>query len=264
MAVRLLVLSDLHCEFAPFEPNRAAVAAADVVVLAGDINKGVRGIEWARATFSGKPIVYAAGNHEFYGQHWTRLLGKLHEVAKQQEVHFLENDAVEICGVRFLGCSLWTDFELFGIDKKGEAMVRAAAGMNDYHVIQIAGMPAYYRTHSKRLVPELTAQRHLESVRWLETHLQNQDPATTVVVTHHAPHPSSIHPQFAEDPLNAAFASNLAHLMGKAGLWIHGHMHDSASYVVEGTRVICNPRGYPLSTGGSENRAFDDGLIVEI
>jgi Icc-related predicted phosphoesterase len=262
--VRLLVLSDLHVEFAPFEPNRAAVATADVVVLAGDINKGVRGIEWARGAFGDKPIIYVAGNHEFYGQHWTRLLDKLPEAAEKNDVHFLENEAVEICGVRFLGCSLWTDFELFGADAKGGAMVRAAAGMNDYHLIQISGMPAYYRTHSKRLVPELTVHRHLESVQWLEAHLQNQEPPRTVVVTHHAPHPSSIHARFADDILNPAFASNLARMMGKAGLWIHGHMHDSASYAVEDTRVICNPRGYPLSTGGFENGAFDDGLIVEV
>ena len=29
----------------------------------------------------------------------------------------------------------------------------------------------------------------------------------------------------------------------RAQLWIHGHTHDSFDYVVNGTRVVCNPRG---------------------
>jgi Icc-related predicted phosphoesterase len=262
--VKLLVLSDLHLEFAPFEPETAAVAAADIVVLAGDIHKGVRGIEWARTAFADKPIIYVAGNHEFYGQHWTRLLDKLHEAAEKHGVHFLENEAVEKAGVRFLGCSLWTDFDLFGAEAKRSAMVRAQSNMNDYRQIKIYGIPESHLVHSQRLVPELTVQRHRESVQWLEKNLEENDGSKTVVVTHHAPHPSSIHLKFADDSLNPAFASNLARLMGKAALWIHGHMHDSANYVVAGTRVICNPRGYPLGTRGFENDAFESGLVVEL
>jgi len=262
--VKLLVLSDLHVEFAPFEPDAAAVAAADVVVMAGDIHKGVRGVEWARAAFADKPIIYVAGNHEFYGQHWTKLLDKLHESARKQEVHFLENEAVGIAGVRFLGCSLWTDFELFGFALKREAMVQAAEGINDYRQIHIYGTPEYYRLHSKRLVPLMTVQRHRASVQWLESQLQDGLAKQTVVITHHAPHPASIHPRFADDLLNPAFGSDMTRLMGRAGLWIHGHMHDSADYCVNGTRVVCNPRGYPLSTRGFENRAFQSGLVVEV
>lgn len=64
--MKLLVLSDLHVEFAPFVPDPAAVEAADVVVLAGDVSNGVKGIAWARQAFADKPVVYVVGNHEFY------------------------------------------------------------------------------------------------------------------------------------------------------------------------------------------------------
>jgi predicted phosphodiesterase len=40
--MKLLVLSDLHVEFAPFMPDAEATHAADIVVLAGDIHKGVK------------------------------------------------------------------------------------------------------------------------------------------------------------------------------------------------------------------------------
>jgi Icc-related predicted phosphoesterase len=260
--VKLLVLSDLHVEFAAFEPDPVAVAAADVVVLAGDIHRGTQGLAWARSAFPDKPIVYVAGNHEFYGHDWTETLEELRHAAKLHGIHFLENDAVEIEGVRFLGCSLWTDFELFGIERKSEVMRAASDVMNDFKVIKVKKTPDTYWIRGRRLVPGLTVSRHRRSVEWLEQALAGATLSTTVVVTHHAPHARSVAPRFAEDPLTPAFASDLSRLMGGAGLWVHGHMHDSADYLVGSTRVVCNPRGYPLRTGSFENGAFKPGLIV--
>ena len=60
--LRIRVLSDLHLEAAPFDPP---AAAADVVVLAGDIHNGAAGVEWAQRTFEA-PVLYVAGNHEPY------------------------------------------------------------------------------------------------------------------------------------------------------------------------------------------------------
>lgn len=54
VSMKLLVLSDLHVEFAPFAPDSQAMTAADVVVLAGDIHKGAQGMAWARQTFCGQ------------------------------------------------------------------------------------------------------------------------------------------------------------------------------------------------------------------
>lgn len=67
--MKIHVLSDLHIEFAPFVPDPAAVEAADVIVLAGDISTGTQAIPWARKTFAAKPVIYIAGNHEFYRHH---------------------------------------------------------------------------------------------------------------------------------------------------------------------------------------------------
>jgi Icc-related predicted phosphoesterase len=82
-----------------------------------------------------------------------------------------------------------------------------------------------------------------------------------VVVTHHAPHPLSVHPRYAGSALNASFASDLSEMMElwQPELWVHGHVHDTFDYVVRNTRVVCNPRGY-----GTENPAFDPALVVEI
>jgi Icc-related predicted phosphoesterase len=89
-----------------------------------------------------------------------------------------------------------------------------------------------------------------------------------VVVTHHLPHPGSIHPRFADDALTPAFCSDLSELVESSGavLWVHGHTHESCDYVAGETRVVCNPKGYgPIRHGGRyENMNFDPGLVVEI
>lgn len=46
-------------------------------------------------------------------------------------------------------------------------------------------------------------------------------------------------------------------------LWIHGHTHDSFDYRLNGTRVLCNPRGYARD-GVNENALFDPQLVVEV
>jgi hypothetical protein len=49
----------------------------------------------------------------------------------------------------------------------------------------------------------------------------------------------------------------------RAQLWIHGHTHDSFDYVCNGTRVVCNPRGYAID-GIPENPRFDPALTIDI
>lgn len=121
--MKILILSDLHIEFAPFRPEPAAVETADVIVLAGDISTGTEAIPWARKTFVGKRIIYVAGNHEFYQHHWSKLLAELRDLAAGYGIHYLENDSVTINRVRFMGCTFWTDFDYFGRGKRHQNMI---------------------------------------------------------------------------------------------------------------------------------------------
>ena len=61
--MKLRVYSDIHLEFAPFSPPSLE---ADAIELAGDIGKGLSGLEWAQKQFPSSEIVHVAGNHEFY------------------------------------------------------------------------------------------------------------------------------------------------------------------------------------------------------
>lgn len=253
-------------------PDPVVLQAVDAVILAGDIYKGVQGIEWARRSFGNCPVLYVAGNHEFYGHHWVQLLDELRATARQWDVHFLEDDSVCLGGVRFLGCSLWTDFEYFGAHTREVAMQDAAARMNDYHLIHADPLPGDDRAGQKhRLSPWQALQRHRRSLDWLKGELATEFDGRTVVVTHRYPSPRSTAVEFKDHPLNAAFGSNLPEaLIGQADLWVHGHTHSSHDYWIEAetgrARVLCNPRGYPLRGGSGrfENEAFDPRLTVDV
>ena len=266
--MKILILSDLHLSHHSFSAvidGQRIDEQADVVVLAGDIDDGLGGFRWAREAFPDKPIVMVAGNHEFYGKNWTKHIDDMRESANAHDIEFLEADGIDLAGVRFLGCSLWTDFELFGAEIKTEAMRCARASMNDFHYIKISRYAEFYWVKSKTLIPALAERRFRGSVEWLEKKLEKgDDPKKTVIVTHHAPHKNSVPAHFAKDLLSAAYASDLTHLMGKAGLWIHGHVHQSVDYDINGTRIVSNPRGYTHKNGGFENNRFDPFFMVTI
>jgi Icc-related predicted phosphoesterase len=247
--MKILVLSDLHNEFEVFD---ALPIAADVVVLAGDIDVGTAGIAWAERTFLA-PVVYVAGNHEFFRGRIDDVLARLSaSAAATRNVRFLENTSCVIEGVRFIGATLWTDFELFGKDKMQSAIEVSLDLMVDYRLIAVETPQG-----QRRLVPADTISRHHASRHALERMLSEPFDGPTVVVTHHLPHWGSVQQRWREVLSSAAFASDLDQLIEQyqPALWIHGHTHDSADYRVGATRVVCNPRGY-VRHGIRENGDF--------
>jgi hypothetical protein len=197
-------------------------------------------------------VIYVPGNHEFY-HHDITLIDALKQRAPDH-IHVLNDDQVIIDGVRFLGSVLWTDFALFGETDKFFAMQRARQQMTDFSIIHING---------RRFTPEDAIRLHMSSRNWLAVMLAEPFDGNTVVITHHAPSSRSVHPRYARDLLTPAFASNLEHLMGsdRAGLWIHGHMHESYDYEIHGTRLVCNPRGYAPN---ALNPGFRPDWVVEV
>jgi len=248
--MRIHILSDLHVEFGLIAPPDVD---ADVIVLAGDIGVGMKGIRRIARDLPDKPVLFVAGNHEYYGGNFQLVNQQLKQLCGPK-LHFLNNDVVIINGVRFLGCTLWTDFQLFG--NAVQAMLAVGMAMNDYVNISFRD-----ENGKRKLRPEDTLALHQLSHAWLQEELNKPFAGPTVVITHHAPHPNSLLPGSEEDILSAAYVSDLSDLMGKPQLWIHGHTHSSWDYEVDGTRVVCNPRGYYRY---QPNMDFDPGFIVEV
>jgi predicted phosphodiesterase len=254
--MKLHILSDLHLNFQGMERPRSD---ADIVVLAGDIARPASAVEWALG-FE-QPVVYVPGNHEFYGSSLAGVVRELQRLCAGTHVHVLDNQALHLNGVRFLGSTLWTDFRVAGDGAhRSRAMAEAQRLMRDFSRVRIGEGPS-----DRILSPQDTAELFAANVAWLDAQLAQPFAGPTVVVTHHAPSPQSIHPRFAQSLLNPCFVSDAERLLqgGRAALWIHGHTHDSFDYRVDGTRVLCNPRGYSKD-GVIENARFEPGLTVTV
>lgn len=247
--MKLHILSDLHTEFADFTPPHTD---ADVVVLAGDIGVGEGGIEWAARHFADVPVIYVPGNHEFY--HHDICLANQLKRKSRGHIHVLDNDSMVIDGVRFLGSTLWTDFNYDGDVKAQLARLDATRIISDFATI---------RNGVRKFSPADSIALHGEARSWLVEKLSSKFDGPTVVVTHHLPAARSVAARFANDPLNAAFASRLEHIIEQyqPTLWVHGHTHAASDYRLYGTRVICNPRGYP---GENRDDTFRDNLVVSV
>ncbi len=277
--MKIRILSDLHEEFAELLGGRLIFdpSDADVTVLAGDIANGLGALEVAsREEFANTQVVLVPGNHEFYG---AQLFGPpddkttmpLVEAMRKQalaHVHVLSEQFVDIKGYRFLGCTLWTDYCLYGVERREQVIELSRPRMADYRYIE--------RVAGSLLTAEDTISIHNQHRLWLAQQIQ-ASPLPVVVVTHHAPHINSVHKRFENNPINPAFVSDCSLLMQGVRtpeLWIHGHAHNGFDYRVNKTRVVANPAGYrkrsklnkfaSITDWDYENRKFNPNLVVEL
>lgn len=235
--MKLHILSDLHTEFADFVPHETD---AEAVILAGDIGVGLEGVHWAARHYPVHPVIYVPGNHEFYG-HDIHLTAEL-QAAAPENITVLSDDVLVLDGARFLGSTLWTDFNLYGEGEAWFGRERARRSMADFVRI---------RRDGRKFQPEDSVVLHEASRTWLVRQFEQAFEGPTVVITHHLPALKSIAPRYATDPLNPAFASRMEDMIERyqPTLWIHGHTHEPCDYDLFGTRVVCNPRGYPGENG---------------
>ncbi|RQO59421.1 metallophosphoesterase [Variovorax sp. KBW07] len=272
--MKVLILSDLHLEFAPFEP--VPDLEFDVVILAGDIHSPAkRAVQWAADRFRGKPVIYLLGNHEYYDGRLDTTLAEARRAADGSNVHLLDGDELVVDGVRFLGATLWTDFALAietpegPISDAGRAMKMATNLLNDYALIRTVDESAEPDTwrdkQGRKLQAADTLRIHQAQRAWLRDRLSEPFAGPTVVVTHHAPHRGSLSERYADDWASGAFVNELPDAFFDVPvLWVHGHTHQQFDYRVRSCRVVSNPRGYVNWSGRIENKAFDPSLVIDV
>lgn len=248
--MRIQIISDLHQEFGSTE---LCFDNSDVVILAGDVNLGTKGVEWIKSKIPDKPVIYVLGNHEYYKGAYPKTLYKIKEAAQGSNVFVLENSFVDIGGIRFHGATLWTDFSIFG--NAMEYGMLCQPKMNDYKMIKRD--PSYSKLRTVD-----TFKIHQFSKLWLQESLENSKGLKNIVVSHHAPSIQSVPENYKEDPLTSAYASNLEELIIEHHplYWIHGHIHTPCRYKLGQTEVICNPHGYI----DEKYNGYDKELIIEV
>ncbi|QYO78337.1 metallophosphoesterase [Devosia salina] len=254
--LKLWIVSDLHMDSLYWVPNR--VPQHDVMIIAGDVDKSAGETEQTLlmlARLSPTPLIFVPGNHDVHDaaiNAWDRG----NEDLLARGIHILSSgQAAVISGIRFVGATLWTDFELVGDRYASEAW--AAQHMPEYqHVWKPDG--------SDTIWPEDTRAAHMQHRATIEAVLSTPHPGPTVVVTHHAPSPKSIRGR-TPGVADASFASDLEGTIERyrPELWVHGHLHRASDYMVGDTRVVCNPRGYE-GDDWYEETGWTEDLVVEI
>ncbi|TAN49534.1 MAG: metallophosphoesterase [Methylococcaceae bacterium] len=242
--MKIQYFSDVHLEFGTIP---LVNAAADLIVAAGDIGIQLQGLQWLGQ--ADKPVVYVAGNHEFYRGEYHATLLALRRKASQSRVEFLERDCFIHQEVRFLGCTLWTGLE----NEDDDALQDLRTRINDFKHIRCG--------HGGLLLSDYI-HWHRESLAWLEDELAKPYHGKTVVVTHHAPLLQSWH-GLPSSKIRPAYCNDLSDLIKSHAIsaWFHGHTHFANDYCVDGTRILCNPRGYQ---GYKPVRGFDVAKVVDV
>jgi predicted phosphodiesterase len=280
--LRIHVVSDLHVDIAGNAMASPPPIDADVTVVAGDAAApGTIALHRVRDLYPdrSRPLIYIPGNHDFYSHYekhqpelkttWEDQKRRMPEIAGDLSITLLDDSTAEVGGVLFIGSTLWTDMSARPpYMTHAEAVRTAERGMNDYRLIKTGAG----RSRDK-LTAAATVAAHAVAVSFIKRALVDRPKhLTSVVVTHHAPSRRSLLCWTREDPnrindLDWCYASDCEALMsGEAAprLWVHGHIHANQDYQIGETRIVANPRGYPLRGGRRENPDFDPALVIEI
>ena len=262
--MRVHYMSDLHLEFSNQD---VALPSGEVLILAGDMTiaycldpanqednarkareSTARFFDQARRNF--RDVILLSGNHEPYGYDIDGAHDRIRATLAGDNVHYLENEAIEINGARFLGCTLWTDMD----GRNPSALNQVGRALNDFYLVATKG---------RRFTTSDAADRHDASLAWLDAELNQQPDRPVIVVTHHAPSYQGLHGAHVASALNPGLASNLDGFISahpNIMTWVFGHTHVRKTFAIGETVVRSNAAGYP----GRERKGWNPDTWFEV
>jgi len=278
--MKLQLLSDLHLEAHPHWVAQP-VAGADLLVLAGDIGSYQTGSQLADADFGlgqfsplqgwPTPVVFVPGNHEYDGMDFDVAHARLRATCARLGIIWLERETVVLSGVRFIGTTLWSDFDALGLTEPTTPAKTGPHANALAHLLKARDKA--YRAANYYLRKTLTSragepwladgvrEQALICQEWLRQALATPFDGSTVVVTHFAPSLLSADPRYGRTPGTAGFCNALDDLLPQAQCWLHGHLHAPSDYYSQGCHVVANPLGYARK---NEQLTFMPNCLVQI
>lgn len=239
--MNIQLLSDIHLEANPdFVPEHAP--GADLLVLAGDVGSYqkrrdgslMEEPDWGLRRFADwpVPVLFVPGNHEYDALDVDEAHAGLRKACERLGLVWLERETQIIEGVRFIGTTLWSDYDALGDRQKA---FRAA----NHYLAKMAG-----QRDGRLFDAEAMRELALDCQQWLKSTLAEAFDGTTVVVTHFAPTLHSMDPRYGLSPGTAGFCNALDAWLPHADLWLHGHLHCPTDVQVGRCRIVANPLGY--------------------
>jgi hypothetical protein len=280
--MKIQLLSDLHLEAHPHWVAQPA-PGADVLVLAGDIGSYQNGSQLTDTDFGlGRfsplagwptPVLFVPGNHEYDGMDFDVAHARLRETCMRLGMIWLERESVVLGGVRFVGTTLWTDFDALG--PASDALQQPGAGQPAVNLLaqQLKARDKAFRAanyylrktltmrHGEAWLAEGVRSQALDCQTWLRAALALPFDGPTVAVTHFAPSLHSADPRYGRTPGTAGFCNALDELLPLAQCWLHGHLHAPSDYQHKGCHVVANPLGYARK---NEQTRFQPQILIKI
>jgi Icc-related predicted phosphoesterase len=254
--MKIQIVSDIHLGFhqdrddkgRPCPGKKFAKAIrtpnVDVLIIAGDTLTLEELPEYGEffdiITKQYPKIIIVSGNHEFYGQSLDSVKPFIQAITlAYPNITWLDKSSIELNGYKFVGTTLWVPY---------------APEYDTWH--NNLSDFKYTKGIKHWLFPE-----HDECRRYITKEADDK----TIVITHVAPHKNSISPEYIDSPINFFFACDMTPMimLRKPKLWIHGHVHSSHDYIIDKTRIVCNPLGY-IRGRTFENQAFDFHKTIDI
>jgi UDP-2,3-diacylglucosamine pyrophosphatase LpxH len=214
----------MHIDFP--QPKTPYEQLEENVIVAGDTSNGLEGLKFLQKLKNKGFNVYACdGNHE----HYRNISQKrdVHETtARFREEHSRYHEDLDVPIVLCNGWYLVHDEPLW------------QGYMNDSRMCGISATDA-----NTLAIRDSDFVRNI-LVEWRDTQRKG------IVVTHTSPCQETLDKRFENHYSNEWYWNPLMRaLLGEFNeqilVWCHGHTHSASEAVVDGVRVVCNPRGYP-------------------
>lgn len=264
--MKIQLLSDLHLEANPaFQPRPAP--GADLLVLAGDIGSYQRRrdgsampeADWGLGRFAHwpVPVLYLPGNHEYDALDVDEAHRCLRATCERLGLRWLERESWVWRGVRFVGTTLWSDYDAICPPGSDPLLQREKAYRAANHYLRSMAATRHGSLFDAAAMRELG----LQCQDWLRSELARPFDGPTVVVTHFAPTLHSADPRYGLTPGTAGFCNALDDLLPLADLWLHGHLHCPTDVRVGRCHIRANPLGYEQK---NEQLRFEPMGLIEV
>jgi Icc-related predicted phosphoesterase len=244
------IIPDLSEELIKNETD-ILVIAGDLIELGGGKIEEDKNLEVFKEFFHNvkksntSMVLWVFGNHEYYGGYlngpWARDKAErmIVESGLADFVRILDDEILDLEGVRIIGATLWTGFN------RGNPLTMLACrnAMNDYR--RICYDPDFDSDLARSLQPEDVLEQHELSLKFIQETVEESE-TPVIVITHHAPIMMSY-----EGAVSYAYYNELGEFIkentDKIKCWFYGHTHRKSLIDLDDTIIASNPRGYGSS-----------------
>ena len=263
--MRVSVVSDLHLEF-----EYCSLPGGDLLLMAGDIFVASNLPEFRNDADSRAQkkryrkfcavelkkyhkVLKCMGNHSHYGGAIDDSAELIRDLFAEfsPNAQLLDNEYVEIDGVRFIASTLWATY---GYGTANQLAIQDST--NDFKLIHVPDEEDSSGFRTRKFRVEDANRLHQEALAFIKGAVEVDK---CILMTHHAPtYLACNRKRFPNGDMDDAYASNLHEFIldnPQIRMAFHGHSHYRYRANIGETKVAANPRGY--YSYERESRSFD-------